>query len=59
MSYINRDAAAVRQTIEEAERLLGYWDAHGDNPDVVSKWAVSDLRGFLGQVLELLEGGQR
>lgn len=28
---------------EEAERLLGYWEQHGSDPDTVAKWAVSDI----------------
>ena len=36
----------------EAERLLSYWERHGDNPEAVSKWAVSDLLGFLRYIVE-------
>lgn len=42
-----------RPTIqEEAERLLGYWERHGDNPEVVAKWAVSDMLGILRYIVE-------
>lgn len=37
---------------DEAERLLGYWEIHGDNPEVVAKWAVQDLMGFLRYFVE-------
>ena len=37
---------------DEAERLLGYWEAHGDNPGVVEKWAVTDMLGILRYILE-------
>ncbi|KJK12559.1 hypothetical protein UB45_07730 [Terrabacter sp. 28] len=36
--------------LEEAERLLCYWEQHGDSPEVVSKWALSDLMGILRQI---------
>lgn len=40
--------APPRPTVqEEAERLLSYWEIHGDNPEAVSKWAMDDLMGFL------------
>lgn len=35
------------ELIEEAERLLGYWEQHGDDAEAVTKWAVSDMLGFL------------
>ena len=37
---------------EEAERLLGYWEIHGDTPAAVAKWAVSDMLGILRFILE-------
>lgn len=37
---------------EEAERLLSYWETHGDNPEAVSKWAMQDMLGFLRQCVE-------
>lgn len=37
---------------EEAERLLGYWERHGNNPETVSKWAVSDMLGILRYIAE-------
>lgn len=30
-------------TIEKAEDLISYWQQHGDNEEVVAKWAVEDL----------------
>lgn len=44
-----------KHLIEEAERLLGYWDIHGSDPEVVARWAVTDLIGFLGEVLAEVE----
>lgn len=37
---------------EEAERLLGYWEQHGDNPEVVAKWAITDMLGILRYIVE-------
>ena len=37
---------------EEAERLQGYWEQHGDNPEAVEKWAVSDLLRFVRSITE-------
>jgi hypothetical protein len=37
---------------EEAERLLDYWEQHGDNPETVAKWAATDLLSFVRFVLE-------
>ena len=37
---------------EEAERLLSYWEQHGDSPEDVARWAVSDLLGFVRFVAE-------
>ena len=36
---------------DEAERLQSYWERHGDNPEAVGKWAVSDLLAFVRLVL--------
>lgn len=45
---MNYDTEYPRPTVqEEAERLLGYWERHGDNPETVAKWAFEDLMGFL------------
>ena len=38
--------------VEEAERLLGYWEIHGGNPEVVAKWAVTDMLGILRFIVE-------
>lgn len=38
--------------IEEAERLLSYWELHGDNPEAVAKWAVADMLGILRYIVE-------
>jgi hypothetical protein len=38
---------------EEAERLAGYWEQHGETPEVVAKWAVSDLLDFVRQIVEV------
>lgn len=47
------DPAPSGPTIEEeAERLLGYWEQHGDDPATVAKWAVSDMIGFLRFIVE-------
>ena len=37
---------------EEAERLLSYWEQHGDNPSAVAKWAVTDMLGILRYIVE-------
>lgn len=37
---------------EEAERLLDYWERHGDNPEAVEKWAVADMIGILRYIVE-------
>ena len=39
--------------IDEAERLVSYWERHGDNPRAVAKWAVDDLLGFVRYFAEL------
>lgn len=36
---------------EKAERLQSYWGRHGDNPEAVAEWAVSDLLDLLRDVL--------
>lgn len=38
--------------LEEAERLLSYWERHGEKPDVVAKWAVQDMLGILRFIVE-------
>ena len=38
--------------VEEAERLLSYWEIHGETPEVVAKWAVSDMLGILRFIVE-------
>ena len=38
--------------VEEAERLLSYWERHGDNPHAVASWAVSDMLGILRYIVE-------
>jgi hypothetical protein len=37
---------------EEAERLLSYWEQHGDNPEAVAKWAITDMLGILRYITE-------
>lgn len=39
--------------LDEADRLVSYWELHGDNPETVAKWAVDDLLGFLRYFAEL------
>jgi len=47
------EATPKRPTLlEEAERLLGYWEQHGDNPEVVAKWAIEDMLGILRYIVE-------
>lgn len=36
---------------DEAERLLDYWERHGDNPEAVAKWAM-DVMGLLRYIVE-------
>ena len=38
--------------LEEAERLLSYWEIHGETPEAVTKWAVSDMLGILRFIVE-------
>ena len=38
--------------LEEAERLLSYWERHGNNPEAVARWAVSDMLGILRFIVE-------
>ena len=33
--------------VEDAERLLHYWEQHGENPEVAAQWAIHDMLGFL------------
>jgi hypothetical protein len=44
--------ASVVTLKEEAECLLSYWDIHGDSPETVAKWAVSDMLGILRFITE-------
>ena len=37
---------------EEAERLLSYWERHGNNPETVAKWALDDLLGICRYIAE-------
>lgn len=41
-----------KQLRDEAERLLCYWEIHGDNPEAVAKWAVTDMLGLLRFIVE-------
>lgn len=51
--YEHDELEVERPTVqEEAERLLGYWEIHGDSPEAVEKWAVSDILYFVRLVLE-------
>ena len=44
---------AHRPTLrEEAERLLSYWEQHGEDPATVAKWAVTDMLGILRFIIE-------
>lgn len=38
--------------LEEAERLLSYWERHGNDPEVVAKWAIEDMLGILRFIVE-------
>jgi hypothetical protein len=49
MQYTDEDHPAIQ---DEAERLLGYWERHGDNPEAVAKWAVTDMLSFLRLIAE-------
>ncbi|GAB3830115.1 hypothetical protein [Kribbella italica] len=53
------DRAVVEEIIpprptlkEEAERLRSYWERHGNNPEAVAKWAVTDMVGILNYIIE-------
>lgn len=46
------DADERPTLIEEAERLLGYWEVHGNDPTTVAKWAVEDMLGILRFIIE-------
>ena len=37
---------------DEAERLLGYWEQHGEDPHAVAKWAMTDMLGILRFIVE-------
>ena len=39
---------------EEAERLLSYWEQHGNNLDAVVRWAVDDLLGLARALVGLI-----
>lgn len=41
---------------DEAERLLGYWERHGSDPEVVARWAVHDMLDLARRVLEDIYG---
>ena len=38
--------------VEEAERLLGYWEQHGEDPEVVARWAITDMLVILRYIVE-------
>ena len=42
-----------REVLDEADRLVGYWERHGDSAEAVDRWAVSDLLGFVRYFAEL------
>lgn len=49
----NTETLPPRPTLrEEAERLLSYWERHGDDPEAVAKWAVTDMLGILRYIVE-------
>jgi len=49
----NQEITPERPTLkEEAERLLGYWEQHGGNPEAVAKWAITDMLGILRYITE-------
>lgn len=51
--YAEVDDESPRETLaEEAERLLGYWEIHGEDPDVVAKWAMQDLFAVLRHIVD-------
>lgn len=42
-----------RPTVEdEADRLICYWEQHGDDPEAVSRWAVADLLQLCRQIVD-------
>jgi hypothetical protein len=48
-----QETVPARPTLkEEAQRLLDYWEAHGENLEAVSKWAISDLLGICRYIAE-------
>jgi len=49
---MNYDTDPRPTLLEEAERLLGYWEIHGDSPEVVAKWAITDMLGILRFIVE-------
>jgi hypothetical protein len=47
------EAIPARPTLkDEAERLLSYWEQHGEDHATVAKWAISDMLGILRYILE-------
>jgi hypothetical protein len=47
------EAVPARPSLkDEAERLLSYWEQHGENPEAVAKWAITDMLGILRYILE-------
>lgn len=50
---MNDENIPARPTLkEEAERLLSYWEIHGGQPEVVAKWAITDMLGILRYIVE-------
>lgn len=45
-------ADETRTIQEHAEDLLGYWEIHGEQPEVVQKWAMEDMFGILRHITE-------
>jgi hypothetical protein len=47
------DDVPERPTLkEESARLLDYWERHGNNPEAVAKWAITDMLGILRFIVE-------
>lgn len=49
---ITRDVFTPESLKEEAERLVSYWEIHGEQPEVVARWAMHDLLPFVRRVAE-------
>ena len=49
---MNTDEYPRPTLLEEAERLLSYWEIHGESPETVAKWAISDMLGILRFIIE-------